>query len=917
MKCKWFQSILCLLLSAALCCGLTCLPVLAADIQDSNIPCPKCGQYAMVGEIREPTCTRSGGYYLTCQNCGMQMIRAGTPYYNALNKPALGHNYVNGVCTRCGASDPNYQTPPSVTPSVTPTPTPTVTPTPSVSPTPSTTPTSRPVSTPTPSSTPTSKPSTSPTPQPSPSVQPNHTHKWQYDTIAATCTQEGQSIRTCTICGTTEVLRTTSKANHRWTYQSTEPTCTEEGKSTRTCSVCGTVEVLATTPKLEHKYTSTITQQATTQQPGVRTYTCTLCGDTYTEAIPKLGSTTESPIQKDPNAKATASRNLGANAYSFYSAVPMKSYLYARSDGGVTRVEAVDGRVVIEAYDQNFQLLTSSIVSMELPLFGGFYAGSGYNFLVFGQENTSDSSSKEVLRVVKYSKDWERLGQASVTGANTHIPFEAGSLRCTEYNGMLYVHTCHTMFASSDGLNHQANLIFSVRESDMDITDSQYAVSSLYGGYVSHSFNQFVAVDQAGRLVTVNHGDAIPRGLIVQQYDLPAGGDTFVNLKVRSVQAMDFVKSSRNYNYTGAWVGGLEISSDRYLVALSSVKQLEDVELYKTHNVMLAVTTQDIPQSYQAQTGLTDLIQLTDYTEGGSSSAGVPQMVKLSNNRFLILWDLYKRNSYGSYASNNTIGYAFVDGHGQIQGQIRTASAALSDCQPILLGEQVVWYTTNDSLPTFYTIDVSSGTLSSSGGAQSSNNPGVGAFSDVPSSHWAYSYITQASQKGFVVGRPDGTFLPEANVTAAEFCTMLSQGFYAGSLSAAPAATQTWWAAYVQTAKDQGLLQGTRTLQQYNANGGRYGAEAEAPLTRYEMALMMYNFIQAKGITLPTQSAITAAQNSIQDWKSIPAQYQTAVAACYALELLHGRDTGAFDGTADMTRAQACVVLLGLDSQTE
>ena len=195
---------------------------------------------------------------------------------------------------------------------------------------------------------------------------PKSSHSWYYDTVPATCIQEGESNRTCKVCGTKEVIKTLPKTSHRWKSGALSATCTQEGQSFRTCTLCGEKEVLSTFPKLGHQYTDTITRPATAQREGLRTYTCSRCGDSYTEAIPKLAGTQESPIQKDPSAKATASDNLGDNAYTYYFANPMKSYLYQRSDGGFTRVEAVDGSVVVEAYDKNFQLLTSSTVSMEL-----------------------------------------------------------------------------------------------------------------------------------------------------------------------------------------------------------------------------------------------------------------------------------------------------------------------------------------------------------------------------------------------------------------------------------------------------------------------------------------------------------------------------------------------------------------------
>ena len=132
------------------------------------------------------------------------------------------------------------------------------------------------------------------------------------------------------------------------------------------------------------------------------------------------------------------SRNINRQDYTTWAST-VKSYLYENEDGGLTRVESIDGRIVVEDYSASFALQSSRTVPMELSIWGGFYAGEDFNFLIFGQRNPGEDDSQEVIRVVKYSKDWERLGQASLKGANTVIPFDAGSLRCDEYGGYLYI----------------------------------------------------------------------------------------------------------------------------------------------------------------------------------------------------------------------------------------------------------------------------------------------------------------------------------------------------------------------------------------------------------------------------------------------------------------------------------------------
>jgi len=65
--------------------------------------------------------------------------------------------------------------------------------------------------------------------------------------------------------------------------------CTAAGTQTRSCGLCGTKET-ASIPSLGHSYSSSVTQEPTETANGIRTYLCSRCGDTYTEAIDKLPS---------------------------------------------------------------------------------------------------------------------------------------------------------------------------------------------------------------------------------------------------------------------------------------------------------------------------------------------------------------------------------------------------------------------------------------------------------------------------------------------------------------------------------------------------------------------------------------------------------------------------------------------------
>lgn len=78
--------------------------------------------------------------------------------------------------------------------------------------------------------------------------------------------------------------------NHNYTSKITTPaTCTTNGVKTYTCTICGKsyTETLA---KIGHKYDGgKVTQAATCTTNGVKTYTCSVCGNSYTETIAETG----------------------------------------------------------------------------------------------------------------------------------------------------------------------------------------------------------------------------------------------------------------------------------------------------------------------------------------------------------------------------------------------------------------------------------------------------------------------------------------------------------------------------------------------------------------------------------------------------------------------------------------------------
>lgn len=386
----------------------------------------------------------------------------------------------------------------------------------------------------------------------------------------------------------------------------------------------------------------------------------------------------------------SADYNLYANNYSRWSSI-VNSYICENDDRtiSVIRYSYADSCVYAEDYSAENVLLKSRKIENELPIFAGFYSGSDGNYLVFGQSNNSESSSTEVMRVVKYSKSWERLASFSVKGANTKVPFDAGSLRMCESNGVLYVHTCHTMFKSStDGRNHQANMIFAIDTAAMTAIDSYYKVMNISYGYVSHSFNQFIESD--GEYVyRVDHGDAYIRGISVTKF---REGDSVTSVSYTNAFP---IQGTTGDNYTGVSVGGFELSDDNCLIVCNSVDQSSAAAYSESRqrNIFLTVTDKNL--------GNTKTVQLTNYPEGSVISPQTPQLVKYGSDRFMIMWREYNSSDY--YSEMKIL---MVDGKGNALSGIKTAKFDVSDCQPVVTSDNLIkWYVSDNDEISIYSID--------------------------------------------------------------------------------------------------------------------------------------------------------------------------------------------------------------------
>lgn len=109
-------------------------------------------------------------------------------------------------------------------------------------------------------------------------------------TKAATCTQPGIRTYVCANCNSqeTEEIPALGHEYGEWSVDK-EASCTETGESSRTCSRCGFETQVVTVEALGHDYgKGEVTRAASCTEDGERTYTCSRCGDRQTETVPAL-----------------------------------------------------------------------------------------------------------------------------------------------------------------------------------------------------------------------------------------------------------------------------------------------------------------------------------------------------------------------------------------------------------------------------------------------------------------------------------------------------------------------------------------------------------------------------------------------------------------------------------------------------
>lgn len=377
---------------------------------------------------------------------------------------------------------------------------------------------------------------------------------------------------------------------------------------------------------------------------------------------------------------------LGYSDYGYYGdyADTPTVLLHRKQGMHLVAVDAED-KTKVEDYKLSGGKIVS-VKSVKLPqydMFGGFYHGKkDRNYVVVGYNNDKESDSKVVIKVLQYDRNWKKMKTANIKGGvrnynkGIYEPFMGGTVSVAEDDhGIMYLYTARTMYEQADGLHHQSNIGFSIDTQSMKAVECNLS-------FCSHSFNQIARIAD-GKIYLADHGDGYQRGINFvsdSAYDSEGAeyGTRYVPFKFRG-------KSGENY--TGASLGGMELSKDNVLITGASVP----------HDKAIAGIT-----GYKRSLGSNLYLIIQDKDGGGSSFKWLTKnnpkttdievftvaMVKITDSKFAILYNTDEMNG-------NTHKYAgymkLVDEDGNVLSTKRINDGFFPQEQPILYKNHIVW----------------------------------------------------------------------------------------------------------------------------------------------------------------------------------------------------------------------------------
>lgn len=174
-------------------------------------------------------------------------------------------------------------------------------------------------------------------------------------------------------------------------------------------------------------------------------------------------------------------------------------------------------------------------------------------------------------------------------------------------------------------------------------------------------------------------------------------------------------------------------------------------------------------------------------------------------------------------------------------------------------------------------------------------------FSDVPTDHWAFTYIAELTSRGAISGYPDGLFRPNRLVTREEFARIM-----VGAAGLTPAAvTQSSFADVPADYWASPFIEAARSYMTAYKNGSQYQFKPTAGALREDIAVAI---VKLKGYDTRLAD-LSMLQAMFTDVDSISASAQPYVAIAVENSLISGYPNETFRAQDTISRAEAASIL--------
>lgn len=336
------------------------------------------------------------------------------------------------------------------------------------------------------------------------------------------------------------------------------------------------------------------------------------------------------------------------------------SFLGKRPNGEYQAAVYNEGKIYVKNFSSNYKVESSKVIDLELPLWGSIFLGKSYNYVICGKAYDKElDDGGEVYRIIKYSKDFERIDSISLSSEETYtaLPFDGGNVSVDESGNLLTVYTSRLRYDA-----HQSNIAIRINTLDMTVSN-KYGMISFPDIHVSHSFRQIVKYDGT-EPVYVDVSDGSPQRSVFLQ-------------SKNAKKALINIAGEYGFNVTNTELSGLAVSDTNYLVVGSYVNQ-------ESNNIFLS--------SVDKESGEVENQWLTDSSAFMQKYFHNPRIVKITKNKFLVMW--------GSYTTQ----YILVDGKGNIISELKESPAPITDCEPIYANGKVLCLSVESGTMEFYEI---------------------------------------------------------------------------------------------------------------------------------------------------------------------------------------------------------------------